>query len=119
MLRKKICIASDHAGFSLKEYLKFYFKQDIEWVDYGCFSSKSVDYPDFVHPLANDINEKKYQMGVVICGSGNGVSMVANKYLEVRAALCWNTEIAHLSRCHNNANVLALPARFMSEHDAF
>lgn len=115
-LMMKICIASDHAGFELKEKIKIFIEElNAEVIDFGTFSSDSVDYPDFSHPLAGEINSGNYKTGIVICGSGNGVSMVANKYPEVRCALCWNEEITSLARKHNNANILALPARFISE----
>lgn len=117
-VKRNICIASDHAGYELKEFLKERFKQDFSWIDFGCFGKDSVDYPDFIHPLAKEIDEGLQMTGVIICGSGIGVSMVANKYKKVRAALCWNKEIAKLSRQHNNANVLALPARFISNVEA-
>lgn len=111
---KTVYIASDHAGYELKEDLKKCFSGTVEWVDYGCNSEESCDYPDMIHPLAADINSGKNSIGIILCGSGIGVSMVANKYANVRAALCWNKEIAMLSRQHNDANVLALPARFLS-----
>ncbi len=114
-----ICIASDHAGFELKEKIKKNLeKSEINAKDFGTFSSDSVDYPDFAHPLANAVNSGEFSAGIVICGSGNGVSMVVNKYPNVRCALCWIQEIAILARKHNNANVLALPARFISEKTA-
>jgi ribose 5-phosphate isomerase B len=114
--RMKICIASDHAGYEMKEKIKIFLKEiNSDVSDYGTFSSESVDYPDFSHPLAGEINSGNFKTGIVICGSGNGVSMVANKYPKVRCALCWNEEIASLARKHNNANILALPARFISE----
>jgi len=86
--------------------------------DFGTFSEESVDYPDFIHPLAKAINEGIYQRGIIICGSGNGVSIVANKYPQVRSAICWTNSIAQLSRLHNDANIIALPARFISPEDA-
>lgn len=113
---KKIFIGCDHAGFELKEHLKKKLSNEgYEVKDYGTFSPDSVDYPDIAHPLANDINSGKCDRAVLICGSGNGVSMVANKYVNVRAALCWTVEIAALARRHNNANILSLPARFISK----
>ena len=113
----KILIGSDHAGFELKEKLKIYLRsQNFELEDVGAFSSDSVDYPDFAHSLCKNITSDN--RGILICGSGNGVNMVANKYNSVRAALCWNNEIASLARLHNNANVLSLPARFIDEDQA-
>ena len=114
----EILIASDHAGYDLKEYIKDFFKDRFDWVDFGTFSTESVDYSDFIHPLAGEIEKNQEKMGIIICGSGNGVSMTANKHPNVRAALCWKSEIAILSRQHNNANVLALPARFISKEEA-
>jgi ribose 5-phosphate isomerase B len=87
--------------------------------DYGVFSDESVDYPDFIHPLARDVNDKKYPLGIIICGSGNGAQMVANKYPGIRAALCWNEEITRLARQHNNANILSLPGRFLDYEFAY
>jgi len=115
----KILIAADHAGFELKELIKSRFSSFYEWEDFGTYSEKSVDYPDYVHPLAEKISLNDNLMGIIICGSGNGVAMTANKHPNVRAAICWNQEIASLARKHNNANVLALPARFISNEAAF
>ena len=110
-----IPIACDHAGFELKELVKVYLSnKGYEVKDYGTNSSDSVDYPDMVHPLGRDINNGVYERGIVICGSGNGVQMTVNKYLNVRCALCWTPEIAELARQHNNANILAMPARFIT-----
>ena len=109
----KVLIASDHAGYELKEALKEAFAQDFEWVDYGTFSTESVDYPDFAHKLAADVANGSYQYGVLICGTGNGMAMSANKHAGIRAGLCWSKEIAALVRQHNDANILVLPARFI------
>lgn len=119
--RKEIfIIGSDHAGFELKEHIKSQMVESgYEIVDYGTFSNESVDYPDVIHPLAKDINDGNYEQGIIMCGSGNGVSMTANKYPNVRAALSWIPEIAELGKKHNNANLLALPARFVGEEDAW
>ncbi|OFX37909.1 MAG: ribose 5-phosphate isomerase B [Bacteroidetes bacterium GWA2_32_17] len=115
----KISIASDHAGFELKlNVLEFLKSKIFEIKDNGCFSSESVDYPDFAHKVAIDVTNKKVDFGIVICGSGNGVNMVVNKYPEIRGALCWNVEISKLARVHNNANICALPARFISKEEA-
>ena len=110
-----IPIACDHGGFEMKEYLVKHLS-DLGFMvkDHGTFSKDSVDYPDFIHPLAKAINDGVYEKGIIICGSGNGAQMVANKYPHVRAALCWNVEIARLARQHNNANILSLPGRFVS-----
>lgn len=110
----KIMIASDHAGYELKEKLKTCFSENIDFEDYGTHSAESVDYPDYVHPLAALLSEYPDKRGIIICGTGNGVAMTANKHPNVRAALCWEKEIAELARKHNDANILALPARFIS-----
>lgn len=115
-MNKVIPIASDHAGFVLKGKVIEHLKgKGYEIKDYGTYSEESVDYPDFAHCVGNDINNKTYPIGIVICGSGNGVQMTVNKYPNVRCALCWNTEIAALARQHNDANILSLPARFIPE----
>ena len=114
-----IPIGCDHAGFSLKVYLlPSLSSAGYRFKDFGTFSDKSVDYPDFIHPLAKAINEGIYQRGIIICGSGNGVSIVANKYQRIRSTICWTNEIARLSRLHNDANIIALPARFISPEEA-
>jgi len=114
-----ILIAADHAGFETKEYLKKALEsRGYSFKDYGTFSTVSMDYPDVVHPLAQEIDAGNYPFGIVICGSGNGVNMVANKYINVRSALCWQPEIAALARQHNDANVLAIPARFVDMQTA-
>lgn len=114
-----IAIASDHAGYHYKEKLiDVLRKMDFEVVDHGPPSDTSVDYPDHVHPLAKTIDDHSMPLGILICGSGNGVCMTANKYANVRAALCWNTELAQLARQHNNANILCIPARFVSQRMA-
>lgn len=115
----KIAIGSDHAGFELKEKLKNYLqKKGFELKDMGTYSADRADYPDFAHPVATAVEEKKADMGVLICGSGNGVNMTANRHHGVRSALCWNAEIAQLARLHNDANIIALPARFIDEKEA-
>lgn len=109
-------IACDHAGYELKEKVKTYLEEKGYTIkDFGTHSAESVDYPDFIHPLAKEVSEGKYNLSIIICGSGNGVSMVANKHANVRAALCWNEELALMARQHNNANVLSLPARYIPE----
>ncbi len=115
----KIGICCDHAGYTLKEHIKdLLSKKAYEVIDFGCFSSESVDYPDFAHPMARSIEIGDLPKGISICGSGNGISMVVNKYPHLRAALCWTSEIASLARLHNDANVLSLPARFVSVEEA-
>jgi ribose 5-phosphate isomerase B len=116
----KLAIAADHAGFCLKtEVFDFLIKKGYDVKDFGTFSEESMDYPDVAHPLAESIEKGEYLLGILICGSGNGVSMAANKHINIRAALCWTEEIARLSRLHNNANILSLPARFISSELAF
>ena len=115
----KVYIASDHAGFETKEAIKRHFSDKFEWVDLGTHSSESVDYPDYAHPLAEAVAKSPEARAVLLCGTGNGVAMTANKHADVRAALCWNTEIAALARQHNNANVVVLPARFITVEEAF
>ena len=120
MKKKKIAIVSDHAGFFLKEkLLKFIIKEGYEIRDFGCSSSEAVDYPDFAHPLANAVSAGEYELGISICGTGNGINMVVNKHPGIRGALCWNEEISRLSRAHNDANICALPGRFISEPEAY
>ena len=115
----KIAIGGDHAGFTYKSLLKEQLTAaGHEVTDFGPGSEASVDYPDHVHPLAQAVVSKEADFGILICGSGNGVAMTANKYQEIRAALCWQTELAKLSREHNNANVLCIPARFVSQEVA-
>jgi len=116
---KKIAIGSDHAGFNLKEKVKEYLvKKNIEVEDFGCFSEEKVDYPDYAHPVANAVKNKKVDLGVLICGSGNGMNMTANKHQGIRSALCWREDIAEMARLHNDANIIALPARYISEKEA-
>ncbi|WP_298546927.1 ribose 5-phosphate isomerase B [uncultured Aquimarina sp.] len=111
----KIAIGNDHAGTEYKFGIITYLKtQGIEVVNYGTDENSSVDYPDFVHPVAKDVDTNKVDFGILICGSGNGVSMTANKYKNVRAGLCWTKEITELTRQHNNANIISIPARFTS-----
>ena len=115
----RISIGNDHAGVEYKNYIKEYLlAKDIEVNNYGTDSMDSVDYPDFAHPVSNEVNEEKSDLGILICGSGNGVCMTANKYKNVRAALCWNKELALLSKSHNNANIVCIPARFIEKEEA-
>lgn len=114
-----IVIASDHAGFKLKNDLLVYLvEKGVELQDLGPDSADSVDYPDFAHPLANVVEKGEADLGILICGSANGVCMTANKHAGIRAAIAWDEEIATLARQHNNANVLCLPARFVSKAKA-
>ena len=112
----KIAIGSDHAGFALKAKLITILEAAGHQVkDFGCYSEDSIDYPDYAHPVANEVEQQAANLGVLICGSGNGISMTANKHQGIRCALCWTPEIASLARQHNDANILSLPARFISE----
>ena len=115
----RISIGNDHAGVEYKNYIREYLlDKNIQVNNYGTDSLDSVDYPDFAHPVSNDVNEEKSDLGILICGSGNGVCMTANKYKNVRAALCWNKELAILSKSHNNANIVCIPARFIEKEEA-
>ncbi|MEO6189764.1 MAG: ribose 5-phosphate isomerase B [Saprospiraceae bacterium] len=115
----KIVIGSDHAGFELKEKIQQYLKsRNFEVLNYGCHDTQSVDYPDVIHPIASIISHDNALRGIILCGSGNGVAITANKHKGIRCALCWNAEIAELARKHNDANVLSIPARFVSENVA-
>ena len=116
---KKIGLASDHAGFELKEYVKTWLKaKNYPFEDFGTYSTDSCDYPDFAHPLALAVEAGECYPGIAICGSGNGISMTLNKHKAIRAALCWKEELAVLARAHNDANVLVMPGRFISEEEA-
>lgn len=119
-MHNELAIGSDHAGFALKERLKeFLATKGIACRDFGTHSPESMDYPDPAHAVANAVQEGQCEQGILICGSGNGVCMTANKHKGVRCALAWNTEVAALAKAHNDANVLALPARFLTEEQAF
>ncbi|MFM7023033.1 MAG: ribose 5-phosphate isomerase B [Flavobacteriales bacterium] len=112
----KIAIAADHAGFHLKDTIKEYLaSKGYQVKDFGTDSDQSCDYPDYAHPLAKAVNDGAYKLGILICGSANGVNITANKHQKVRSALCWNVEVAKLARQHNDANVVALPSRFISK----
>ena len=112
----KIAIGGDHAGFQLKEIIKSKLESEGYFLeDFGPFSDQSVDYPDFVHPVANSVENGEYNFGILICGSGNGVAMTANKHKGIRAAVCWNEMLAKLARAHNNANILCLAGRFLDD----
>ena len=114
-----IAIGADHAGYELKKaIILFLIDKGHQVEDFGCYSEESIDYPDYAHPVCHSIESKKNKFGVLICGSGNGISMAANKHTNIRAALSWKTEIAELARQHNDANIVSIPARFVSEEDA-
>lgn len=113
-VKLKIAIGADHAGYDYKEIIKA-FLADYEVKDFGTYSSESVDYPDFAHPVANAVESGEFLFGILVCGSANGVAITANKHQHIRAAICWEKEIASLARQHNNANIICIPARFVSE----
>lgn len=114
-----IPIGCDHAGFSLKlEIIAFLKEKGFEVKDFGCYSEESIDYADYAHPVADFVESTLGSKGILICGSGNGINMTANKHQGIRAALCWTKEIATLAREHNDANVISLPARFISSEEA-
>ena len=116
---KTIGLASDHAGFELKEYVKTWLEaKGWEYKDFGTYSTDSCDYPDFAHPLAEAVETGECYPGIAICGSGEGISMTLNKHQGIRAALCWTSEIAHMTRLHNDANVLVMPGRFIDTETA-
>jgi ribose 5-phosphate isomerase B len=115
----KIALASDHAGFGLKnEIIGFLENLNYEITDYGCFTGDSCDYPDYAHPLATAVENDKNLVGIVVCGSGNGINMTVNKHQGIRSAICWNKETAELAKSHNNANICSLPARFITVEEA-
>lgn len=114
-----VAIGNDHAGTSYKfEIVKLLKSQGIEVINFGTDDESSIDYPDTVHPVADAVESGRADLGVILCGSGNGAAMTANHHKNIRAALCWNDELVALARQHNNANILSIPARFVSEEDA-
>jgi len=116
---KKLAIGNDHAGFELKKEIVKYLKSTgYEIDDFGNFSKDRADYPDFAHLVSNAVENGEYELGILICGSANGISMAANKHKGIRAAVCWKKEIAELARLHNDANIIALPARFIDMVEA-
>jgi len=118
-MSKIIQIGCDHAGFEMKQEIKKHLTaKGYEMEDFGCYSTDSIDYPDFGHPVASKVEENKGMLGILICGSGNGINMTANKHAGIRSALCWKPELASLARQHNDANIIALPARFVSVAEA-
>ncbi|MEN6589375.1 MAG: ribose 5-phosphate isomerase B [Proteiniphilum sp.] len=117
---KPIGIGSDHAGFDRKQHIiKVLEEQGIPYKDFGTYSSESTDYPDYAHPLAKAVENGECYPGIAICGTGNGINMTVNKHQGVRAALCWNPEIAYYARAHNNANILSIPGRFLSDEEIY
>jgi ribose 5-phosphate isomerase B len=118
-LTKPVAIGSDHAGFEYKEQLLSFLEgKGISFHDFGTHSIDSVDYPDFAHPVASAVENGEASFGILLCGSANGVAITANKHAGIRAAICWGEELAQLSRQHNNANIICIPARFVREGDA-
>ena len=114
----KIAIGNDHAGLQVKEKIKEHLtKKGHIVINKGYDGKESVDYPDYIHPVSIEVKEKKAQIGIIICGSGNGAAMTANKHKGVRAAICWSEEIAELARQHNDANIISIPSRFLSEKE--
>ncbi len=116
---KKIGLAADHAGFEMKEYVKTILeKREIAFHDFGTYTSESCDYPDFAHPLAVAVEKGEVLSGIAVCGSGNGIAMTLNKHQGIRAAICWEEEVAQLCKAHNDANILVLPGRYISKEEA-
>jgi ribose 5-phosphate isomerase B len=113
----RIAIGADHAGFQYKEAIAK-FLQVAELKDFGTYSADSADYPDFAHPVASAVENGEFDFGILVCGSANGVAITANKHQGIRAAICWNTELASLARKHNNANIVCIPERFISLEEA-
>ncbi|HZX73326.1 MAG TPA: ribose 5-phosphate isomerase B [Cyclobacteriaceae bacterium] len=114
-MMEKIAIGADHAGFELKEKLILWLqKNGYETKDFGTYGVASVDYPDFAHPVASAVEKKEFDLGVLVCGSANGVAITANKHQGIRASICWLEELAELAKQHNNANILCIPARYVS-----
>ena len=113
-----ISIGNDHAGVDYKNHIIEKLKENYNVINHGTNNIESVDYPDFAHPVSLDVQKNTSDLGILICGSGNGVAMTANKYKNVRAALCWNDQIAVLAKKHNNANIICIPARFISKEEA-
>ena len=115
----KIAFASDHAGYEMKQHLLEFLKEKgHELKDFGSYSAESTDYPDYAHPFANAIENNEFDFGISLCGSGNGISITANKHAGIRSAICWDVKLAELARKHNNANICALPARFLDNAKA-
>ena len=115
----KIIIGNDHAGVELKnKIIEFLKNKNISYKNLGTDSVNSVDYPDYIHPVAIEVEKKEENVGIIICGSGNGAAMTANKHKKIRAALCWNEEISELAKKHNNANIISIPARYLENEEA-
>ncbi len=120
MEKRRIALVSDHAGFYIKEkILNYLIKEQYDVKDFGATSEESVDYPDYAHPMAYAVSAGEFELGFCLCGSGNGMNITVNKHQGIRSALCWNEEVARLARAHNDANICSLPARFISESEAY
>lgn len=119
MIFKSIALAADHAGFPVKELIKTYLQNNnIEVKDFGTYSEESTDYADYAHPMALAVENKEYEIGIAVCGSGNGINMSVNKHQGIRAALCWNVDISEMARLHNDANICTVPGRYVSDEQA-
>lgn len=119
MSESVIALASDHAGYARKQAIIRYFSEKgIRYHDFGCYSEESCDYPDFAHAIAIAVSNGEFPYGITFCGSGQGISITANKHQKIRSALCWNPEIAKLAKQHNNANICAIPGRFVTDEEA-
>jgi ribose 5-phosphate isomerase B len=119
MEHKVIALASDHAGFDRKQAIIRYFNEsNISYKDFGCFSNESCDYPDFAHTIAEAISNGEFSLGITFCGTGQGISITANKHPKIRSAVCWNEEVTKLARQHNDANICAIPGRFVTDAEA-
>ena len=117
-LSKPVALGCDHAGFEYKEdIISFLEGKGVEFKDFGTFSNESADYPDFAHPVAESVENNETAFGILLCGSGNGVAITANKHQHVRAAICWGEELAELARKHNDANIICIPSKFVREGD--
>lgn len=116
---RNIAIGCDHGGYELKEFLSQRLREEYNIDDYGCHDTESVDYPDIAHNLCRSVEEEKNELGILICGSGNGINMSANAHEGIRSALCWEPQIASLARQHNDANIMALPGRFIDKEVAW
>lgn len=119
MIFKTVALAADHAGYPVKEAIKqFLTDQGVEVKDYGTYSKESTDYADYAHPMASAVENNEFEIGIAICGSGNGINMTVNKHQGIRAALCWNVEISEMARLHNDANICTVPGRYVSKEEA-
>lgn len=115
---KTIALACDHAGFDKKQVIiKYFGEKGIQYKDFGCYSADSCDYPDFAHAIGKAIENGDYEIGITFCGSGQGISITANKHNNVRSAICWNAEIGALAKQHNDANICSIPARYVTEEE--